>query len=152
MGNPKLIDHHQTKRTTPTSPTDSAAINARKAELTDEITALTLKADQLAAEVESLQTTLKLKMLPYLSDAAAAKLLSDPALLEDEQMMLQAAMAAISQGTFSQIAQLKLLRNEYKLKRSKLKLLHQHRANLQGALQVLGRPDTSEMLLATGNV
>jgi hypothetical protein len=145
------VIRHQNQAANHDRRADPAAICARKLELNQEISTLITRACRLETEIETVQTNLKLGMMRYLSDDAAAKLIADPSLLEDERVMLQVCMAAISQGASRQISPLKLLRNDYKLKTAKLKLLKQHLANLQAALQVAGRPDASEAIVSTSS-
>jgi hypothetical protein len=92
------VIRHQNPATNHDRNVDSAELCARKLELSLGIATLATKVQRLETERETVQISLKLEMMRYLSDDDTAKLIAVPSLLEDERVMLQVSMAAISQS------------------------------------------------------
>lgn len=120
---------------------DPSAVNARKTEISREMSALTTQIKQLEMEVTALQAQVKLGMMAYLPQDVAGNLVFNPELLEDEMLMGQVLIAASNRRAFQQAEQLRSLRNDYKRKNAELKSLQQHFENLQGEMRALGVKD-----------
>jgi len=116
-------------------------VNALRAELSREISALTTQIHHLNTEVTALQARVMLGMMDYLPQDVAGNLVFNPELLEDDLLMVQVSIAASSRDAFQQVEQLRSLREDYKQKNAELRSLRQHLKNLQGEMRRLGVKD-----------